>query len=201
MRDLDQARSSAFPAARANNVMNLSVIGVDDDEEIVAPRHPDPLKPSTPDSAAPRGGILVSSTVSPELEGELGYVPERGCGARSRDSEPHPDPASPEACSKTQVHSANGWAGDERRVCFHKPGHSINSLSTGRAVADDTQHSPDELLGGALCAATQPWRAAISEGERECAIAPSTLTLPSKDMGDGGHHTSSTVSDALTDPG
>ena len=181
--------------------MSVSVLGVGDDEEIVAPRHPGPLKPSTPDSAALHGGILVSPTATPQLEGDLGYVPERGRGARSRDSEPHPEPASPKACSKMQVHSANGWASDERRVCFHKPGQSINSLSTGRAVADDTQHSTDESLGGALCAATRPWRAAISEGERERAIAPSTLTLPSEDMGDGPHHTSSTVSDALTDPG
>ena len=199
MRDLDQVQSSAFPEARAN-VMNVSVLGVDDAEEIVAPRHPGPLTPSTPDSAATDGGILVSSTVSPELEKDLGYVPERGHGASSHNPEPHPDPASPEACSKTQVHSANGWAGDERRVCFHKPGQSINSLSTGRAVADDTAtHAKDQSFGAELRAATQPWRAAISEGER--AIAPSTITLPSEDKYDGPHHTASTVSDALTDPG
>ena len=175
------------------------MLGVGDAEEGVAPRHPGPLKPSTPDSAASDGGILVSSTATPELEKDLGYVPERGRGASSHNAEPHPEPASPEACSKTQLHSVRGWAGGERRVCFHKPGHSINSLSTDRAVAaDKATHAKDQSFGAALRAATEPWRAAVSEGER--AIAPSTLTLPSEDMGDGPHHTSSTVSDRLMDP-
>ena len=190
-----------LPAARANSthVMNVSVLGVGDAEEGVAPRHPGPLKPSTPDSAAPDSGILVSPTATPPLGRDLGYIPERGRGARSRNSEPHPEPASYEACSKTQLHSVRGRACCERRVCFHTPGQSISTLSTDRTVATNTQHAKDESLGGVLRAATEPWHAAVSEGER--AIAPSTLTLPSEDMGDGPHHTSSTVSDALTDPG
>ena len=200
--DLVWAETFSFPEALTNstNVISVSVLGVGDAEEIVAPHHPGPPKPSTPDSAVTHGGIIVSSTASPELERDLCHVPERGRGARSRDSEPHSDPASPEACSKTQVHSANGWAGGERRVCFHTPRQSINSLSTDRAVADDTAtQAKDQSVGAALRAATQPWRAAISEGER--AIALSTITLPSEDKYDGPHHTSSTVSDALMDPG
>jgi hypothetical protein len=200
--DLVRAETFSFPEALINSthVISVSVLGVGDAEEGVAPHHPGPLTPSTPDSAAPDCGILVTPTASPPLERDLGYVPDSGRGARSRDSEPHPDPESPKACSKMQVHSVSGRASDEWRVQRHKPGHSISGLSTDRVLAADTAtHAKDQSLGAALRAATEPCRAAVSEGER--AIAPSTLTLPSEDMGDGPHHTSSTVSDRLMDPG
>ena len=93
--------------------------------------------------------------------------------------------------------SVSGQAGGEWRVCFHKHGQSSSSLSTDRAVAaDTTTHAKGQSFDAALCAATLPWRAANSAGER--AIAPSTLTLSFEDKYNGPHHTSSTVSDALT---
>ena len=129
------------------------MLGVGDAEEGVAPRHPGPLKPSTPDSAASDGGILVSSTATPELEKDLGYVPERGRGASSHNAEPHPEPASPEACSTTELHSAGGQAGGEWRVYCHKASQSASTLPTDRAVADDTAtHAKDQALGAVLCA-------------------------------------------------
>ena len=179
--------------------MSVSVLGVGDAKEGMAPRHPGPLKPSTPDSAAPDGGILVSPTATPPLGRDLGYIPERGRGARSRNSEPHPEPASPEACSTTELYSAGGEAGSEWRVPCHELGQSISTLSTDRTVATNTQHAKDESLGGVLRAATEPWRAAVSQGER--AISLSIITLASKDKGDGPDHTTGTVSDALMDPG
>ena len=139
--------------------MSVSVLGVGDDEEIVAPRHPGPLKPSTPDSAALHGGILVSPTATPELEGDLGYIPKRGCGARSRDSEPRLDPASYEACSKTQMHSVSDRAGGKWRVYRHKPGYLINTLSIDSVAATHMQAS-DQSLGSET---TQLWRAAVSD--------------------------------------
>ena len=123
-----------------------------------------------------------------------------GCGrpARSGDSEPHPEPASREACSTTELYSAGGQAGGEWRVPCDELGQSISTLSTDRTVATNTQHAKDESLGGVLRAATEPWRAAVSEGER--AIALSIITLPSEDVGDGPHHITGTVSDRLMDP-
>ena len=88
----------------------------------------------------------------------------------------------------------------EWRVHCLKSGDSISTLPTDRAVADDTAtHVENQSLGAPRCAAMQPCHGAESEGER--AIAPSTLTLASKDKGDGPHHTSSTGSDRLMDPG
>ena len=63
-----------------------------------------------------------------------------GCGrpARSRDSEPHPEPASPEACSTTELYSAGGQAGGEWRVPCDELGQSTSTLSTDRTVATNT---------------------------------------------------------------
>jgi hypothetical protein len=167
--DLVRADSFSFPEALTNSthVMSVSVLGVGDDEEIVAPRHPGPPKPSTPDSAALHGGILVSPTATPPLEGDLGYVPKRGCGASSHGPEPHPDPASYEACSKTQMHSAGGQTGGEWCVDCHKPGHSINILSTDSVAATHMQAS-DQSLGSATM---QLWRAAVSDCDDTSRVA------------------------------
>ena len=174
--------------------MTGSVLAVKGAEEGVAWRHSGLITPMTTDSAAPHNGIIVSPTARLQLE--RGFC----CGrpARARDPELHPEPASPEACSTTELYSAGGQVGGEWRVPCDELGQSISTLSTDRTVATNTQHAKDESLGGVLRAATEPWRAAVSEGER--AIAPSTLTLASKDKGDGPHHTSSTVSDRLMDP-
>jgi len=186
--------------APANNtpvMIGSSVLAVADGTEGEARRGPRLLDRTTPGSDASHGDVVVSLTASPQLERDLGYFPERGCRPPSRDSEPHPDPASPEACSKMQLHSVSGRASDKRRVCFHKHGQSINSLSTDGVVAADTQHSKDQSFGAALCAATQPWRAAVSEGERT--IALSTLTLPSEEEDGGPQDHTGTLIGALTD--
>ena len=131
----------------STHVMSVSVLGVGDAEEGVAPRHPGPLKPSAPDSAAPDGGILVSPTATPPLERDI------GCGrpARSGDSEPHPEPACPEACSTTELYSAGGQAGGEWRAHCHKASQSTSTLPTDRAVADDTAtHARDLPVCDAL---------------------------------------------------
>ena len=90
-----------LPAARANSthVMNVSVLGVGDAEEGVAPRHPGPLKPSTPDSAAPDSGILVSPTATPPLGRDLGYIPKH-----------HTSSTVPGALMDPRCHSCNPHA-------------------------------------------------------------------------------------------
>ena len=167
--DLVRAETFSFPEALINSthVKDISVLGVGDAKEGVAPRHPGPLKPSTPDSAATHGGILVSPTATPELEGDLGYIPKRGCGARSRDSEPRLDPASYEACSKTQMHSVSDRAGGKWRVYRHKPGYLINTLSIDSVAATHMQAS-DQSLGSET---TQLWRAAVSDCDDTSRVA------------------------------
>ena len=123
--------------APANSTHVMSVLAVNDAEQSVARRHPGSIKPMRTDSAAPQNGIIVSPTASPQLERGL------SCGgpARAHDSEPHPEPASPEACSTTELYSAGGQAGGEWRVYCHKPSHSTSTLPTDGAVADDTAAS------------------------------------------------------------
>jgi hypothetical protein len=135
--------------APANSTHVMSVLGMNDAEEGVARRHPGSIKPMRTDSAAPQNGIIVSPTASPQLERGL------GCGgpARAHDSEPHPEPASPEACSTTELYSAGGQAGGEWRVHCHKASQSTSTLPSDRAVADDTAtHAKDQALGAVLCA-------------------------------------------------
>ena len=137
------------PVAPANSthVMAGSVVGMNDAEEGVARRHSGSIKPMTTDSAAPHNGVIVSPTASPQLERGL------GCGrpARARDPEHHPEPASPEACSTTQLYSAGGQAGGEWRVHCHKSSQSTSTLPTDRAVADDTAtHARDLPVCDAL---------------------------------------------------
>ena len=137
------------PVAPANSthVMAGSVVGMNDAEEGVARRHSGSIKPMTTDSAAPHNGVIVSPTASPQLERGL------GCGrpARARDPEPHLEPASPEACSTTQLYSAGGQAGGEWRVHCHKSSQSTSTLPTDRAVADDTATHAKDLPAGTIC--------------------------------------------------
>ena len=129
--------------------MTGSVLAVKGAEEGVARRHSGPITPMTTDSAAPHNGIIVSPTARLQLE--RGF----GCGrpARARDPQPHPEPASSEACSTTQLYSAGGQAGGEWRVHCHKASQSTSTLPTDRAVADDTAtHAKDQALGAVLCA-------------------------------------------------
>ena len=137
------------PVAPANSthVMAGSVVGMNDAEEGVARRHSGLIKPMTTDGAAPHNGVVVSPAASPQLERGL------GCGrpARARDPEPHLEPASPEACSTTQLYSAGGQAGGEWRVHCHKSSHSTSTLPTDRAVADDTATHAKDLPAGTIC--------------------------------------------------
>ena len=177
LRDLDQAESSAFPVALANNTpirIGSSVLRVGDTAQGEARRHPRLLMPTTPSTAASYSGILVSPSASPQLERDLGHFPTRVHRARSHDSTCHPEPSSPEARSKTRLDAADGRTGGKWCVHCHKPDQSVNTLSTDRIVA------------------------AVSEGER--AMGPSTLTLPFKEKGGGPHNPTGTISDALTDP-
>ena len=140
-----------LPVAPVNNtiVMTVSVLGMSAAEEGVARCHSGSIKPMTTDGAAPHDGVTVSPTASPQLERDL------GCGrpARARDPEPHLEPASPEACSTTQLYSAGGQAGGEWRVHCHKASQSTSTFPTDRAVADDTAtHAKDQALGAVLCA-------------------------------------------------
>jgi hypothetical protein len=131
--EFNQAQPSmVVPVAPANSthVMAGSVVGMNDAEEGVARRHSGSIKPMTTDSAAPHNGVIVSPTASPQLERGL------GCGrpARARDPEPHPEPASSEACSTTELYSES-------------PGASYQHHNVNEGTASQVRQRPPSTSG------------------------------------------------------